>query len=163
MSPPATECGSRLSATWQYRPLEGFHDEMLSPNGDIRPHWKPLVDALNAMGPAGLHERWQEGRRLIRDNGITYNVYGDPQSTERPWPLDAVPFLVERREWEAIEAAIIQRATLLNHALRDLYGPQRLLRDRKLPPELIFEHPGFLRPCCGAPVPGNIWLHSYSA
>lgn len=163
MSVSATDSDSRLNAAWQYRPLPGFHDEMLTSAGIIRPHWHPLVDALNAMGPDGLAERWQEGRRLIHDNGVTYNVYGDSQSTERPWPLDPVPFLLESGEWAAIEAAIVQRATLLNHTLRDLYGPQRLLRDRKLPPELVFEHPGFLRPCHGATPPGNVWLHSYSA
>src|SRR5207244_4194181 len=158
-----TESASRLDTSWGYQPLSGFHDEMLAAEGVIRPHWQSLVDALNEIGPGGLAERWQEGRRLIHDNAVTYNVYGDPQSTERPWPLDPLPFLLERAEWAAIEAAIIQRATLLNRILQDLYGPQRLLKDRKLPVDLVFGHPGFLRPCSGITPPGNTWLHSYSA
>ena len=58
------------------------------------------------MGQAGFARRWQEGRRLIHDNGITYNVYSDPQSTARPWPLDPIPLVMDRAEWKAIEAAI---------------------------------------------------------
>ena len=57
---------------------------------------------------------------------------------------------------------MIQRATLLNSILADLYGPQQLLQDG-LPPELVFPNPAFLRPCCGVPVPGNVYLHIYAA
>ncbi|MES1258508.1 MAG: circularly permuted type 2 ATP-grasp protein, partial [Acidobacteriota bacterium] len=158
-----TESDSRLNTSWEYHPLNGFYDEMVADTGTIRPHWQPLVEALNQIGPGGLAERWQEGRRLIHDNGVTYNVYGDPQSTERPWPLDPLPLLLERTEWATIEAAIAQRAMLLNRVLQDLYGPQRLLKDGHLPAELVFGHPGFLRPCSGVTPPDNIWLHSYSA
>ena len=101
------------------------------------------------MDPSGLASRWQEGRRLLHDNGVTYNVYGDPHSTDRPWPLDPLPLVIDETEWASIEAAMRQRATLLNAILADFYGPQRLLREDLLPPELIFRHPGFLRPCCG--------------
>ena len=163
MSAQVPEPESRLNAAWAYQPLAGFYDEMLTAQGEIRPHWQPLVEALNQIGPAGLAERWQEGRRVIHDNGVTYNVYGDPQSTERPWPLDPLPFLMERSEWAAIELAISQRALLLNAILKDLYGPQKLLKDRRIPAELILGHPGFLRPCAGVTPPGDIWLHSYSA
>jgi uncharacterized circularly permuted ATP-grasp superfamily protein/uncharacterized alpha-E superfamily protein len=172
MNAPVTEPESRLKGDWGYQPLPGFHDEMLAAEGAIRPHWQTLVSALNQMGPPGLAERWQEGRRLIHDNGVTYNIYGVsndgeqsglPQSVERPWPQDPLPFVLPPAEWASIEAAISQRATLLNHVLRDLYGPQRLLRDRKLPSEFIFGHPGFLRPCSGVVPPCDIWLHSYSA
>ena len=52
--------------------------------GEVRPQWHGLVSLLNRIGPEGLAVRWQEGRRLIHDNGVTYNVYGDPQSTDRP-------------------------------------------------------------------------------
>jgi uncharacterized circularly permuted ATP-grasp superfamily protein/uncharacterized alpha-E superfamily protein len=163
MSRSATESDPRLSSQWQYRIGKGFHDEMMTPDGEIRPHWQGLVDVLNHIGPEGLGVRWQEGRRLIHDNGVTYNVYGDPQSTERPWPLDPVPFVLDGAEWARIEAAIIQRAVLLNQILTDFYGPQQLLREGKYPPELVFQHPGFLRPCCGAPLPGGIHIHSYAA
>ncbi len=163
MSAQVSEPESRLNAAWAYQPLAGFYDEMLTGKGEIRAHWKPLVEALNQIGPAGLAERWQEGRRVIHDNGVTYNVYGDPQSTERPWPLDPLPFLMERSEWAKIELAISQRALLLNAILKDLYGPQELLKERRIPAELILGHPGFLRPCAGVTPPGDIWLHSYSA
>ena len=136
---------------------------MLAANGEVRPHWKPLVDFLNVAGAQGLADRWQEGRRLIHNNGVTYNVYGDPESMERPWPLDPLPFLIAEDEWASIETAIAQRATLLNAMLADMYGPRRLLREGRLPADLVFGHPGFLRPCCGILPPGGIWLHNYSA
>jgi len=136
---------------------------MMTAAGEIRPQWRGLVGLLNQIGPEGLNLRWQEGRRLIHDNGVTYNVYGDPQSTDRPWPLDPVPLIMDTAEWARIETAIIQRATLLNQMLADFYGPQLLLRSGKFPAQLVLEHPGFLRPCCGAPLPGGIHIHSYSA
>ena len=69
---------------------------------------------------AASRSRWQEGRRLLHDNGVTYNVYGDPRGTDRPWPLDPVPLVIDEREWAAIEAALRQRATLLNPPGRSL-------------------------------------------
>ncbi|MGO9606223.1 MAG: circularly permuted type 2 ATP-grasp protein [Candidatus Binataceae bacterium] len=151
------------ASTWPYQSNSAFYDEMLAPEGQVRPHWRVLMDSITAMGPEGLGNRWQEGRRLIHDNGVTYNVYGDPRSTDRPWPLDPIPLVIEQREWAAIEEAMRQRATLLNAILADLYGPQRLLRAGMFPPELVFRHPNFLRPCCNVPVPGGIYLHNYCA
>ena len=148
-----------LDPAWAYDSSPGFYDEVLGVEKRVRPHWNELAGSLATLGHAGLARRWQEGRRLIHDNGVTYNVYGDPQSTERPWPLDPVPFILDGAEWAKIETAIIQRATLLNHMLADFYGPQQLLRERKYPPELVFQHPGFLRPCSGAPLPGGIYVH----
>jgi uncharacterized circularly permuted ATP-grasp superfamily protein/uncharacterized alpha-E superfamily protein len=115
------------------------------------------------IGPAGFLRRWEEGRRLIHENGITYNVYGDPRGIDRPWPLDPIPLVIAEDEWELIEQAVRQRATLLNAMLADFYGDQLLLREGRFPLELVFRHPGFLRPCCGIRVPRNIYLHNYSA
>ena len=115
--------GAHLGAAWKYQPQPGFHDEMLTADGEVRAQWQPLIATLNALGPDGLHERWQEGRRLIHDNGVTYNVYGDPNSAARPWPLDPIPFVIASAEWTVIEAAIVQRATLLNRVLADSLRP----------------------------------------
>ena len=152
-----------LASKWSYQPNPGFFDEMIEPGGHLRSHWVGLMEAVAAMGAEGLATRWREGRKLLYDNGVTYNVYGDPRSTDRPWPLDPIPLAIDEKEWATIEDAMRQRATLLNALLADIYGPQRLLREDLFPPEIVFRHPGFLRPCCNVAVPDNIYLHNYSA
>jgi uncharacterized circularly permuted ATP-grasp superfamily protein len=110
------------------------HDELLGSDGAPRPHWMRFAEALGRLGPQELARRWEQARRLLRENGVTYNVYGDPRGTDRPWELDPLPLLLPADEWSALEAGLAQRAQLLNLVLADLYGPQRLLRDGALPP-----------------------------
>ena len=68
--------------------------------GVIRPHWQKFVAALDAMGPAELGRRWEAAKRLIHENGVTYNLYADPLARDRPWELDPVPLLVAPGEWQ---------------------------------------------------------------
>ncbi len=164
MSSETVQPEESVNRSWLYRPPgPAFYDEMLAGDGSVRPQWRTLLERLEEMGEAGFTRRWQEGRRLIHENGTTYNVYTDPQNTERPWPVDPIPLALDSAEWAQIESAIVQRATLLNAVLADLYGPQNLLRDGLLPPELVFPNPGFLRPCSQVPVPGGVYLHLYAA
>lgn len=133
------------------------------PSGWPRRHWRGLAVAFGRMRPSQLKRHWQVGQHLIQSNGVTYNVYGDPRGMERPWVMDPVPLVLDPEEWRAIEAAIVQRATLLNAILQDLYGDQRLVREGQLPPALLFANPNFLRPCAGIRPPGGVYLHSYAA
>jgi uncharacterized circularly permuted ATP-grasp superfamily protein/uncharacterized alpha-E superfamily protein len=114
------------------------------------------------MGLGELNRAWQTGQQLIQANGTSYNVGGDLQADERSWPLDPIPLVIAENEWAQIERAVIQRATLLNAMLVDLYGPQRLLHDGYLPPALVFANPHFLRPCHGIQPPAGVFLHSYA-
>lgn len=148
---------------WRYSPASNCFDEVAIPGEGWRPHWKNLLTSLETMGQDELARRWREGRRLIHDNGVTYNVYGDPRAFDRPWPMDPIPFVLDRDEWAHIEAGIAQRATLLDRILADLYGHQRLIRDRSLPAELVFGNPAFLRACHGISLPGDTYLHLYAA
>ena len=119
--------------------------------------------ALNDMGGGELQRRREEAWRLIRENDVTYNIYGDPGGMGRPWQLDLVPFLIESEEWRTIEAGLMQRAELLNLLLVDTYGPRNLVRKGIIPPELVFAHPGFLQPCFNMPMPGSRALTFYAA
>lgn len=139
------------------------HDEMVTGDGRLRPHWKRFMGALGPLGTAALPERWEEARRLLRRNGVTYNVHGDPQGMERPWPLDMLPLLIPFEEWRGLQEGLAQRATLLNAVLADLYGDGRLLRSGMVPPALVHADPAFLRPCAGIRPPRNVWLHLYAA
>ncbi|MDJ0865020.1 MAG: circularly permuted type 2 ATP-grasp protein [Myxococcota bacterium] len=143
--------------------VDGHWDETARSDGAPNPIWQRLMGALEGIGRAEFVSRWERARRLLEENGVTYNVYGDPRGVDRPWQLDPIPMLLDAREWAGIEAAVGQRALLLDRILADLYGPQRLLRDDLLPPELVFAHPGFLRPCHGIDLPGDRYLHVYAA
>ncbi|MCX7273257.1 MAG: circularly permuted type 2 ATP-grasp protein [Burkholderiales bacterium] len=138
-------------------------DEMFDAPGRVRPHFQRILRLL-ADSPAHLiGERLESVERQIRDHGVTYNVYADPQGLDRPWELDALPQVIPAAEWETLQAGIAQRAELLNRILADLYGPQVLLREGLIPPELVYSHGGFLRPAHGTRPPGGLFLHLYAA
>jgi uncharacterized circularly permuted ATP-grasp superfamily protein/uncharacterized alpha-E superfamily protein len=146
-----------------YAPASDVWDEMLAPGGAPRRHWMPFVRRLQRLGRDEMARRWAHARRLIHENGVTYNVYGDPRGMHRPWELDALPLVIAPSEWERLERALAQRAQLLNLVLADLYGPQRLVREGRLPAELLWAHPEFLRPCHGIVPPPAVFLHLYAA
>jgi len=146
-----------------YVSLPGHFDEMLSADAQLRAHWQYLVRALETLGGRELGRRQEEARRLLHENGVTYNVYDDTQRSERQWPLDAVPVLVPSEEWSVVEQGLAQRAEMLELLLADLYGPQHLLRSGSLPAELLFAHPGFLRPCVGMAALAGHGLPIYAA
>ncbi|RTR21536.1 hypothetical protein EJ903_09030 [Azospirillum griseum] len=139
------------------------YDEMVTGQGRLRPHWQNFMSTLGPLDAEQMAVRWEEARRLLHQNGVTYNIYGDPNGMERPWPLDMMPLLLPAHEWKAIESGLIQRASLLNAILTDLYGPQTLTRYGRLPPAVIHADPGFRRAVHGIRVPNDVHLHYYAA
>jgi uncharacterized circularly permuted ATP-grasp superfamily protein/uncharacterized alpha-E superfamily protein len=117
------------------------------------------MQALNETGTAELARRWARAERRIRENGVTYNVYGDPQGTDRPWKIDMIPLIIPPEQWAEIEAGLIQRAALLSEILKDIYCEQKLVKSGLVPSELLLANPNFLRPMVGAPVPAASYLH----
>ena len=156
-TPPGTTAAWRLLEG--YEPVEGVYDETLDARAQVRPHYEPLIRSLEVLGRQELTSRWENARRAIRTNGVTYNVYGDPEGANRSWELDMMPLVISAAEWSHLERSLVQRTRLLNLILADVYGPQRLLRHGLLPPALLFANPAFLRPCHGITVPGDLRLH----
>ncbi len=138
-----------------YTVSDRAYDEAFTATGKRRPHWDAVVPFLETLGSNGLARSWEQARRMIHENGVTFNVYGDPQYMGQlgtraiPWVLPGVAAL-----------KLQQRARL--NIFADVYGSQTLLEQGMLPPELVFAHPGFLRPCHGLPVPNNCYLHVYA-
>ena len=96
-----------------------------------------------------MWRRWEQARQLIRQHGVSFNVYGDARGLERPWPLDPVPVVMAPDEFAQLAAGLAQRATLLDRLLADIYGPRRVIAEGLLPPEVVLAHPGLLRACAG--------------
>lgn len=158
---PAAPEAARLLAGYQRSPVA--FNELLDEAATVRPHYAKLIGALDEFSVAELTRRSDTCNRLVHEQGITYNVYGDARGMERPWQLDPVPFIIAPEEWRTLEAGLVQRASLLNQILADCYGAQELIRSRWLSPALVFGQPDFLRPCHGIRVPGDTFLHFYAA
>ncbi|MFC5459259.1 circularly permuted type 2 ATP-grasp protein [Massilia niabensis] len=140
---------------------DGF-DEMLDAARVPRAHWRALLANLEHGAPDLMRQRREMVRHQVRENGVTYNVLADADGTQRPWDLNVLPLILPHEEWSGIEAAVIQRATLLNKILGDVYGKQEMLREGLLPPALIHGHAGFLRPCHNMRHHDDIALHFYA-
>jgi len=129
--------------------------EVFTHDGEVREHWRYVLESLQALGPEGLAERDLKAKRILRDDGATYNIYDSSRTADRSWELDLVPSLISSDDWAKIEAGLLERAELFNLLLRDIYGERHLIRNGVLPPEVLFCHKGFLRACHGVQLPGE--------
>jgi uncharacterized circularly permuted ATP-grasp superfamily protein/uncharacterized alpha-E superfamily protein len=166
MRPPVSRAHAHAhgaGATRRYAAPPGRFDEMVDEAGALRPAWGKLAHHVDGLSAPALEEVWDQLRLLLHDNGVSFNVYGDPEGIDRPWQLNPVPVVFSSTEFAPLADGLAQRAMLLDRLLADLYGPQRALREGWIPPELVFRHPGFLRPCHGVSIPANRYLFFYAA
>ena len=106
-----------------------------------------VLDAFAAMGREAHALRRRTRRSACCTRTASRSSPQGDRDTRGHGDSTSFPLLIDPDEWAAIELGLIQRARLLNALLVDLYGEQRVLKDRLLPPGLVFGNPHFLRPC----------------
>ena len=148
---------SRLLAA--YQPPKGASDELLDPQGQIRPVWREFISHFARLAPEDIARRFARGDQYLRDAGVFYRQYDSQGAGERAWPLSHVPVLMEETEADRLAEGLIQRANLLELLLADLYGDNRLVAGGHLPPSLIAGSREWLRPLVGVRPRGGHFLH----
>ncbi len=136
------------------------YDEMVSGKRALRPHWRDIMSLVWGMPPEMLREKQARaaGHLAAADNLFTEGAEPLPH-----WGMDLLPLIIPDAEWQGLAAGLTQRARLLNLILEDVYGPQTLIRDKLLPPFLVFNNPAFLRPVRFVTSPLAPPLHFYAA
>jgi uncharacterized circularly permuted ATP-grasp superfamily protein len=142
----------------QYNPGD-FYDELFLAEGAPRPDAVPLIERIRSLSMPELQQRQQAAQAALFQLGVTFNVYGDNQGTERIFPFDIIPRIVSLSEWDWLDRGLKQRIHALNLFLDDIYGEQKILKDKVIPEELIYSATGFLKPCIGLKPPQGIWCH----
>ena len=138
---------------------EGFYDEIFKPDGTPRLPAELLVRKIESLGDGELPRRQQAAERALLNMGITFNVYGHEAGTEKVWPFDVVPRIIEANEWAYIERGLKQRIRALNAFIDDIYHDRKIVRDGVVPAELVESGKCYLRPCQGFDPPGGVWCH----
>lgn len=142
-----------------YRPLAGVSDELMAPDGTVRPVWTPFLNHFASLKDDEIPARFARGNQYLNDAGVFFRHYGQDGPKERAWPLSHIPVIIGETEWSGIASGLIQRAELLEQVVSDLYGQNRLVAEGYLPANLIAQNPEWQRPLVGIKPKSGHYLH----
>ena len=120
------------------------YDEAFGPDGKPRDHWLAFMAQYQLLSGGGLQDRLNRTRQLTADAGLSLG-YHSGKRDQPNWLFDVMPLIITSPEWRQLEAAIQQRARVLDRLLADLYGPQDTLKRGLFPPYLVYGNPNYLR------------------
>lgn len=140
---------SRINPLSSPQPVVGaagpVWDEMYDARGQVRPHWREMTVKIQRWSSEERHAISNSAARMIADLGTTFNVYSDVGGAGQPYELDPVPLMISPSDWTQVSAGLSQRLRLIDAVLADIYGPQQLLREGLIPPDLVHASPSFLQ------------------
>ena len=141
-----------------YNPEE-FYDELFAEIGKPRSHSASLIEHMTNLGIEQLIQQRSTAEIALFKLGVTFNVYNDNRGVEKIFPFDIIPRIISAKEWSGLERGLKQRIQALNLFLDDIYGEQKIIKDGKIPREIVETASGFLKPCLLNKPPKNIWCH----
>ena len=152
------EWTATLSQFGEYE-TEGFYDEIFESGGGARRGSKLLVERIEDLSQGELLRRQQAAEAALLNLGITFNVYGAEGATERIFPFDLLPRIIEPEDWRVVERGLEQRVTALNAFCDDIYHDQKIVADGVVPEEIVRSAGGYLPECEGLNPPRGVWCH----
>src|SRR5208282_4784097 len=156
MTSTVSETGKTVPVWAAYKPIDTAFDEMMDLSSRPRSGCQAVVDAMFSMPPAQFTEICARADRMFRRMGVTFNVYGAADGSERIFPFDPIPRVIDAATWANLEAGLIQRVRALNAFLADVYGDGCILSDEVVPRDLVLGCPQFRRAAVGIKPPlGN--------
>jgi len=136
-----------------------FFDELFDNQGLPRDAAKLLVEAIDNLPEGDLRKRQEASELAMRTMGITFNVYGATEGTERTIPFDIVPRIIDGNEWDGVEAGLKQRIKAVNRFIDDIYHDRKIISDGVVPEWLFTSSKGFLSQCQDLHPPKGVWAH----
>jgi uncharacterized circularly permuted ATP-grasp superfamily protein len=139
--------------------LENFFDELFEAQGRTRRGSKLLVEKIESLSTENLLTKQRAAETMLLQMGITFAVYGSDEGSEKIFPFDIIPRIVEGEEWNQIEAGLKQRIFALNAFLEDIYNERKIIKDRIVPEEVILSSRTYRKECQHFSPPQGIWCH----
>ena len=138
---------------------DNFYDEMFVADSAATARRALAQRAHRVAAGRRTVSRQAAAERLLLQNGITFNVYNDSAATEKIFPFDVIPRIVEAAEWDWIEKGLKQRVYALNLFIDDIYHEQKIVKDNVVPEYLIQSARSFRKECVGLNPPQKVWCH----
>ncbi len=139
--------------------VANHYDELYSADGTPRPHYEKLARTLGRLGRDEILARVADVDTALLQRGVTFTVYADAEGTERVFPFDIIPRILTAEEWARIERGIQQRVRAVNAFIYDVYHSERILREKRVPRELVYSSKNYNREMINVDVPHDVYIH----
>ena len=150
---------SRVTISWKNYPTSPFFDEYLNTSQGFRTHTKKIGKFLESLNQNDLNEINNATESAIKSMGISFRVYSEEyiEGQDRSWPLDFIPRIIRKKEWDKVEKGLEQRVKALNLFIEDCYNEQKFLKESDMDESLITDSPAFKEYCMGMKLKHNSW------
>ena len=148
-----------MAIDWQQYRCESLYDELLEKPGQPRAPAQALARYLASLSDTELAERRLAAELAIKVMGVTFTVYSEGRNVDRAWPFDIIPRIIARKEWQRTEAGLKQRVAALNLFIQDIYGAQKIIKDKIFPAEVLADSVNFRPQCVGMKPRHGVWAH----
>jgi uncharacterized circularly permuted ATP-grasp superfamily protein len=90
-------------------------------------------------------QKVKEFKKYMDKFAINFNLYKDGNFIERALPFDVIPRLMTAKEFEKIQKGLSQRIKALNLFLEDIYTEKKIVKQKIIPEEFIYQAKGYLK------------------
>lgn len=139
-----------------YRTLPNTFDELLTPDA---PEFGPALELLGARTPADFERAQALADIALLNQGVTFSVYSDQRGAEKVFPLCLIPRMISARDWAHLERGLLQRIAALEQFLADVYGPQRILAEGRIPRDIVLGARHYLPALAGVTPLRSVRVH----
>lgn len=143
-----------------YENKSAFYDEVFETNGSVKKAYQNIFQIFSNLSEEAFIRLFEDAKTTFFNQGITFAVYSDTkQGTEKIFPFDLFPRVIDAAEWAHIESGVIQRAVAMNEFLYDVYHDQKIFRDKVVPIELVKSCKNYLPEMVNFDPPGKVYTH----
>lgn len=114
-------------------------------SGRLLPEVEALERVFRSFSNKELSARQLRMERAASELGHHFSVGEKTGEFPDLWRADLYPRLIAAAEWRAIEKGVLQRARAFSKYVKDIYSDRDILRERKIPFQLVLGDPAFYR------------------
>ncbi|NNE01326.1 MAG: circularly permuted type 2 ATP-grasp protein [Pirellulaceae bacterium] len=138
---------------------DDIFDELFAADGRPRASGAGFVERLTSLAEGSLQQRQKVADLNLQNMGITFNVYSHNAGTEKVWPFDLLPRIIDESEWSMIERGLEQRIRALNLFVDDVYNDGKIIKDKVVPEDLVRSSKTLRKQCVGFHPAQSVWCH----
>src|SRR5210317_212677 len=145
--------------SWENYESKKVFDEYVRNNQKLRPETKIISNFISKYSRKKLLTTIKSSENAISQRGVTFRVYSNDKITDHYWPLDIIPRIIKKKEWDKISKGLAQRVKALNFFIHDVYNGQKIFKDKIIPKGIILNSGNFRKECLGVKPPFKIWAN----